>query len=50
MVDPGYVKGLENPNEFINIARGLIKLGYSDEEIRKIMGINALKLLEKVWY
>ncbi len=50
MIDPGYVKGLENPNEFINIARGLIKLEYSNEEIRKIMGISALKLLEKVWY
>lgn len=47
--DSGYVKGLENPNEFVNIARWMIKHGYSDEEIAKIIGLNALKMLEKVW-
>jgi len=47
--DPGYVKGLENPNEFVNIARWMIKHGYSDGEIAKIIGLNALRLLEKVW-
>ncbi|MFP3950807.1 MAG: dipeptidase [Candidatus Bathyarchaeia archaeon] len=47
--DPGYVKGLENPNEFINIARWMIKHGYSDQEIAKVMGGNALRLLETVW-
>jgi membrane dipeptidase len=49
MEDPGYVRGLENPNEFINIARWMIKNGYSDAEIAKVMGGNALRLLEKVW-
>jgi membrane dipeptidase len=49
VVDPGYVKGLENPNEFINVMRWMIKHGYSDSEIQKIIGGNALKLLEKVW-
>jgi membrane dipeptidase len=48
-VDPGYVKGLENPNEFVNIARWMIKHGYSDGEIAKIIGLNALRVLEKVW-
>lgn len=48
-VDPGYVKGLENPNEFVNIARWMIKNGYSDEETAKIVGLNSLKMLEKVW-
>lgn len=47
--DPGYVRGLENPNEFVNVARWMIKHGYSDQEIAKIMGGNALRLLEKVW-
>jgi membrane dipeptidase len=49
VIDPGYVKGLENPNEFVNIARWMIKNGYSDSETGKIMGGNALKLLKKVW-
>jgi len=47
--DPGYVKGLENPNEVVNVARWMIKHGYSDDEIAKIMGKNALQLLQKVW-
>jgi membrane dipeptidase len=49
VVDPGYVKGLENPNEFVNIARWMIRHGYSDGEIAKIIGLNALCMLEKVW-
>jgi membrane dipeptidase len=49
MADPGYVKGLENPNEFINIARWMIKNGYSDTEIQKIIGLNVVKLLKKTW-
>jgi len=47
--DPGYVKGLENPNEFVNIPRWMIKHGYSDVEIAKVIGLNALKILERVW-
>ena len=49
VIDPGYVKGMENPNEFVNVMRWMIKHGYSDAEIVKIIGGNALKLLEKVW-
>jgi membrane dipeptidase len=49
MKDPGYVVGLENPNEFVNIVRWMILHGYSDEEISKIVGSNAVRLLEKVW-
>ena len=47
--DPGYVKGLENIIEFVNIPRWMIKHGYSDDEIAKITGLNALRLLEKAW-
>jgi membrane dipeptidase len=49
MTDPGYVKGLENPNEFINIARWMIKHGYSNTEIQKIIGLNVIELLKKIW-
>lgn len=45
-----YVKGLENPTEGSqNIVRWLVKRGYSDEDIEKVMGGNALRLLERVW-
>lgn len=49
VTDPGYVVGLENPNEFVNIARWMIKHGYTDEETAKIMGRNAIRLLGAVW-
>ena len=43
------MRGLENPNEYVNIARWMIKNGYSDEETAKVVGLNSLKMLEKVW-
>ena len=49
MEDSGYVKGLENPNEYVNIMRWMIKHGYGDDEIQKIIGSNAMNLLESVW-
>ena len=46
-----YVKGLENPSEASwNIIRWLVKHGYSDDEIEKLVGANALRVLQEVWY
>jgi membrane dipeptidase len=45
-----YVKGMENPSEnFPNIVRWLVKHGYSDEEIEKVIGGNTIRALEKIW-
>ena len=45
-----YVQGIENPTEGSkNIVRWLVKHGYGDEDIRKVMGGNALRLLTRVW-
>jgi membrane dipeptidase len=45
-----YVRGLENPTETSkNIIRWLVKTGYSDEYIVKILGGNILRLLRTVW-
>ena len=45
-----YVKGLENPAEcFPNITRWLVKNGYSDQDIKKLLGENALRVLKATW-
>jgi membrane dipeptidase len=45
-----YVKGVENPAEgFPNFVRWLVKHGYSDEDIQKVIGGNALRVLREVW-
>ncbi|MFW6041022.1 MAG: dipeptidase, partial [Thermoplasmatota archaeon] len=45
-----YVKGLENPTEAShNIIRWLIKNGYSNKEIEKVIGGNTLRALERIW-
>jgi membrane dipeptidase len=47
---PPYVQGMENPTECLqNVTRWMIKHGYSDQEIAKVIGENALRLLRNVW-
>jgi membrane dipeptidase len=45
-----WVDGLENPSEtFPNIVRWLVKHGYSDEDIAKVVGGNTMRVLDRVW-
>jgi membrane dipeptidase len=45
-----WVDGLENPTEnFHNIAAWLVQEGFTDEEIRKVLGGNVLRVLEEIW-
>ncbi len=45
-----YVRGLENPTEASwNILRWLVKKGYSDSDIEKVLSGNALRVLRQVW-
>lgn len=45
-----YVKGVENPSEeFPSIVKWLVKHGYSDAQIKKVVGDNVLRVLKKVW-
>jgi membrane dipeptidase len=43
-----YMEGIENPSEWLNITRALVKRGYSDEDIQKFIGGNALRIVEQV--
>jgi membrane dipeptidase len=40
--------GIESPEEWPNIIRGLVSRGYSDDEIEKIAGGNALRVIQAV--
>ncbi|MBW3535495.1 MAG: dipeptidase [Gemmatimonadetes bacterium] len=45
-----YVEGIENPTEGSkNIVRWLVKHGYGDEDIEKVMGGNALRVMAEAW-
>jgi len=45
-----YVEGIENPTEGShNILRWLVREGYADEDIEKVVGGNALRVLREVW-
>jgi membrane dipeptidase len=45
-----YVDGAENPAEcFWNIIGWLVEHGYSDDEIKAVIGGNALRVLEQIW-
>lgn len=45
-----YVKGVENPTEaYQNVVRWLVKHGYSDEDIAKVMGENIMRVLKETW-
>ena len=43
-----YLNGLESPADGKNIIRGLLRRGYSDTDIKKIVGGNALDLFRRV--
>ena len=45
-----YVDGLENPTEnFANIAAWLVRDGFTDAEIGKVLGGNVLRALRTIW-
>ncbi len=43
-----FAKGLENVTELPNLTKGLVSRGYSDEDIRKILGGNFVRLWKAV--
>ena len=43
------LKGIRHCRQLINITRGLVSRGYSDTEIKGMLGGNWLRVLEAVW-
>ena len=46
--DP-FPQGLDSHAKILNLTRGLVKRGHSDDAIRKILGGNWLRVLKEVW-
>lgn len=44
-----WVKGLEDITGMVNLTRGLVSRGYSDNDIKKILGGNILRVIRKVF-
>ena len=44
-----YVQGFNDIRDITKIIEELLKHGYSDEEAKKILGGNWLRLLKEVW-
>ncbi len=47
--DLDYVRGLESPTDYANLVRCLVRDGYSDQEIAKVMGLNTLRVVKACW-
>jgi membrane dipeptidase len=43
------LRGFDDYRDFPNITRGLVARGYSDEDIAKVLGGNAMRVFEAVW-
>lgn len=49
MFETVFNRDLKRVDQYVNITRGLVYLGFSDEDIRKILGGNYLRVLKQVW-
>jgi len=45
---PG-IDGYDEVEDIINVTRGLVARGYSDEDIKKVLGGNFMRVARKVW-
>lgn len=44
-----YPKGVEMPEKMANLTAGLVQRGYKDEDIKKILGLNLIRVFKEVW-
>ena len=44
-----WIHGLKDYRSFINVTRGLVARGYSDSDVRKVLGENWLRVFGHVW-
>jgi membrane dipeptidase len=46
---PPWIEGLDEPERFLNVARGLDRRGYKEEDISKILGRNWLRYFREIF-
>jgi len=44
-----YPKGIEMPEKIGNLTLALVKRGFSEEDVKKIMGLNIIRVFKEVW-
>lgn len=44
-----YPEGIEMPEKLPNLTAGLLKRGFGEEDVRKIMGLNLIRVFKQVW-
>jgi membrane dipeptidase len=44
-----WIEGAENMREMPNVAREMVRRGYTDDEIEKVLGLNLMRVYRKVW-
>jgi len=49
IVVPYYPEGFQSAADFPNLTRGLLDRGYSERDVKKIIGENWLRLFKEVW-
>lgn len=49
MFDTVFNRDLKRVDQYINITRGLVALGFSDDDIKRILGENLVRVYSQVW-
>jgi len=44
-----WIQGAENTRGMSNVAREMVRRGFTDEEIQKVLGLNLIRVYQKVW-
>jgi len=44
-----YPEGIEMPEKLGNLTAGLVKRGFGNEDVKKIMGLNLIRVFKEVW-
>ena len=44
-----WIEGAETMEGMVNVAREMVRRGYTDQEIEKVLGLNLMRVYRRVW-